>query len=252
MEREFRKMVGKTEPSLPQQRRREILRYLAHHHESTPYQIAKDLFGNGVAYTATAIRHLRRLAKIGAVTMKKVEGTYRVSLTEEGRTLCISEGIITPEDQKVGIFLHDLNKALDPPLSPDESKELRGVLSTRLLEALEEIAREYHSIAKDPDLPPPSPLEAVWIYETEKTVLLPKVEKWKESLSSYIEEISFPLLNLPPPQAPELREGVMKVMERVGVGNVLKEALLAIQIAKKRQVEAELDRLLPILDKIVK
>ncbi len=148
---EFRRLINPEEEG--GQRRREILAYIARNLGCTKYGIAKGVYGDPEKYYDTVQYHLRKLRevseKLGStehgqllVEERQADGSYAIRLTEGGRNLCLTEGIVMPSS-RAEEFIAGFNRRLDGKLTPAQWEKLRKLLSDPMMDALEKIAKKW-------------------------------------------------------------------------------------------------------------
>ena len=231
-------------------RRRKILKYIANHPGSTPYEIAKNVLGagkDGVTWSSSVFRHMRRIERIGGVQFLLINrdehGNYHVSLTEEGRILCENEGLLIPSD-RTEAFIHTFNKQLDQPLTVKETVKLKALLSPKIIDSLSEIASGFKTLEFIP-LPELSPLDGLWFYDAEKNEIKP--DKIKSAVLLNIYRVHPQLQKFP---KNIVRREAKEMMRKVDLDTLLVERLKAIPIARKYDIETDLDKLVDFIGKI--
>lgn len=133
-------------------KRKEILAYVGRNPGCTRYRIAKEVYGNLQSYGSVE-HHLRKLREVSEglkgteyeqlLDKKRQEdGAYPISLTKGGRRLCLTEGIVIPPD-KTKEFIAEFNHRLGDKLTQAQWEGLRGLLPDPMMDALDEIRREW-------------------------------------------------------------------------------------------------------------
>jgi hypothetical protein len=239
---ELRRLLsGSGEATRPiQDRRQEILKYIANHPGSTPYEIAKNVLGDGIKWSSSVFRHIRKMETIGGVKFllvtKDQESINHVSLTEDGRIMAENEGLLLPSD-RIETFIHEFNKQLDQPLTVEETKTIRELLSSKVLEALSEIAQSSKPLDLIPS-PELSLLDAIWFYDAETNLHFDDIKQG--IISKRLYEV-FPQFRNYPKKIVE-REA-KKLLKKIDLDAIFQEHLAIIPIAKKHGVEAEMNKL---------
>lgn len=259
MEEEFRKLVN------PYRRggaaRRKMLEYIAAHPGTSLYKIAKNVFGDGLTYTAQVQSNVKRLAFVDGVQLLRMErderGTHHVYLTEEGRRLCLAEGLQLASG-KPWLFITELNRQLDGMLTPSEIAKLESLLTEPVVRTLEEIAEKSKFLSVFRPIFPNTPLEslstplsALWAYGAEKELAQKMDEGIKEIYSSFslLCEL-YPLLKNHREWA---RKEYKRILKRIDLKNLIQQSMYCIPIARKHGTEKQLDELLefvtPLLER---
>jgi hypothetical protein len=118
--------------------KRKILKYLATHEDVNVYEIAKEVFGDGVKYHKNTALHLKQLKKVkGLLSSKRRRGRVYVSLTDYGRSLCRELGISLPTSTSQKI-VDGLNMLCREPLTKEEVNQALEILTEDFLELVKE------------------------------------------------------------------------------------------------------------------
>ena len=201
--REFRELVNQQKRG--GRRRHEILSYIAKNPGATPYKITKRIFGEEVPLHYKAVlEHLKKLEKIGVVIKtRREDGAYKISLTEDGKYLCISAGVELPS-KGAEEFIKLLDN-LSGPLAPAESRKISSLLTDVVWNTSIKVAKiaggYFHPLPKELKLSQQI-LRALWFYDIERKVL----EKFKGRLEFIANDLKKYFITLPLVQERKLEQ----------------------------------------------
>ena len=123
-------------------RRRHLLRYLTNHPNKTAYEIAKATYRNAMASFKITKIHLKKFVNLGVLESKTVDGITRYSFTDQGRMMCKARGIDLPAGRAEKIIA-GLNRYVREPLTNEDIKTLRAVLTDDVVDCMGEIAKNF-------------------------------------------------------------------------------------------------------------
>ena len=185
--REFERLVAPNKRR--GRRRRELLKFVAENPGATPYQIAKKLYGNPLAYHKTIVNMLRMFERrVPGLFEEKTEGRARyISLSEKGKDFCKRVGIVplSAEAESVVKFISS-RMPEDKPLTFEESGRLYRALSPEVCETALEVYRLTHRSQKAEV--GHQILAGIWSYEIEAALKREREAKFKPYLEAIVKQ----------------------------------------------------------------